>query len=142
MLIPLLFMGDVIGRLFREFAVTLAVAILISAVVSLTLTPMMRAHAERRIAAQAEPLLPRQRAMFDKVIAGYGRWLTRVLRHPWLTLSVALGTLLLTVLLWVVIPKGFSRNRTTASFRAHCRRRSRSLTPVWRSAPVTWRRSL
>ncbi len=68
----------------------------------------VRAHAERRIAAQAEPLLPRLRgACLDKVIAGYGRWLTRVLRHPWLTLAVALGTLALTVLLWMFIPKGF-----------------------------------
>lgn len=107
-LIPLLFMGDVIGRLFREFAVTLAVAILISAVVSLTLTPMMCARM-----LSAESLRKQNRfsraseAMFDRVVAGYGRWLTRVLQHPWLTLSVALGTLLLTVLLWIVIPKGF-----------------------------------
>jgi len=107
-LIPLLFMGDVIGRLFREFAVTLAVAILISAVVSLTLTPMMCARM-----LSAESLRKQNRfsraseAMFDRIIAGYGRWLTRVLRHPWITLSVALGTLLLTVLLWIAIPKGF-----------------------------------
>lgn len=107
-LIPLLFMGDVIGRLFHEFAVTLAVAILISAVVSLTLTPMMCARM-----LSAESLRQQNRftraseAMFDRIIAGYGRSLTHVLRHPWITLSVALGTLLLTVLLWVVIPKGF-----------------------------------
>ena len=107
-LIPLLFMGDVIGRLFREFAVTLAVAILISAVVSLTLTPMMCARM-----LSAESLRKQNRfsraseAMFDRIIAGYGRWLTRVLRHPWITLSVALGTLLLTILLWIAIPKGF-----------------------------------
>ncbi|MXP52107.1 MdtB/MuxB family multidrug efflux RND transporter permease subunit [Pantoea sp. Seng] len=107
-LIPLLFMGDVIGRLFREFAVTLAVAILISAVVSLTLTPMMCARM-----LSAESLRKQNRfsraseAMFDRVIAGYGRWLTRVLQHPWITLSVALGTLLLTVVMWIAIPKGF-----------------------------------
>ncbi|CAK6491221.1 Multidrug resistance protein MdtB [Pantoea sp. Nvir] len=107
-LIPLLFMGDVIGRLFREFAVTLAVAILISAVVSLTLTPMMCARM-----LSAESLRKQNRfsraseAFFERVIAGYGRWLRKVLAHPWLTLSVALGTLLLTVLLWIVIPKGF-----------------------------------
>ncbi len=107
-LIPLLFMGDVIGRLFREFAVTLAVAILISAVVSLTLTPMMFASM-----LSAESLRKQNRfsraseAFFERVIAGYGRWLRKVLAHPWLTLSVALGTLLLTVLLWIVIPKGF-----------------------------------
>ncbi|HAU5562595.1 TPA: MdtB/MuxB family multidrug efflux RND transporter permease subunit [Serratia fonticola] len=107
-LIPLLFMGDVIGRLFREFAVTLAVAILISAVVSLTLTPMMCARM-----LSAESLRKQNRfsraseAMFDRVIAGYGRWLTRVLQHPWITLSVALGTLLLTIVMWIAIPKGF-----------------------------------
>ncbi|MGJ0190893.1 MdtB/MuxB family multidrug efflux RND transporter permease subunit [Pantoea sp. RRHST58] len=107
-LIPLLFMGDVIGRLFREFAVTLAVAILISAVVSLTLTPMMCARM-----LSAESLRKQNRfsraceAFFDRLIAGYGGWLRKVLAHPWLTLSVALGTLLLTVLLWIVIPKGF-----------------------------------
>ncbi|MDU5838322.1 MAG: MdtB/MuxB family multidrug efflux RND transporter permease subunit, partial [Pantoea sp.] len=107
-LIPLLFMGDVIGRLFREFAVTLAVAILISAVVSLTLTPMMCARM-----LSAESLRKQNRfsraseAFFERLIAGYGGWLRKVLAHPWLTLSVALGTLLLTVLLWVVIPKGF-----------------------------------
>ncbi|WP_312157842.1 MdtB/MuxB family multidrug efflux RND transporter permease subunit [Pantoea piersonii] len=107
-LIPLLFMGDVIGRLFREFAVALAVAILISAVVSLTLTPMMCARM-----LSAESLRKQNRfsraseAFFERVIAGYGRWLRKVLAHPWLTLSVALGTLLLTVLLWILIPKGF-----------------------------------
>ncbi|HAB75611.1 MAG TPA: multidrug transporter subunit MdtC, partial [Pantoea sp.] len=107
-LIPLLFMGDVIGRLFREFAVTLAVAILISAVVSLTLTPMMCARM-----LSAESLRKQNRfsraseAFFERLIAGYGGWLRKVLAHPWLTLSVALGTLLLTVLLWIVIPKGF-----------------------------------
>jgi multidrug efflux pump len=88
--------------------VTLAVAILISAVVSLTLTPMMCARM-----LSAESLRKQNRfsraseAMFDRVIAGYGRWLTRVLQHPWITLSVALGTLLLTVLMWIAIPKGF-----------------------------------
>ncbi len=107
-LIPLLFMGDIVGRLFREFAVTLAVAILISAVVSLTLTPMMCARM-----LSAESLRKQNRfsraseRLIDRVIAGYGRLLTRVLNHPWLTLSVALGTLLLSVMLWVFIPKGF-----------------------------------
>ncbi|MEG3128849.1 MdtB/MuxB family multidrug efflux RND transporter permease subunit [Pantoea cypripedii] len=107
-LIPLLFMGDVIGRLFREFAVTLAVAILISAVVSLTLTPMMCARMLSLESLRKQNRFSRaSEAMFDRIIAGYGRWLTRVLQHPWLTLSVALGTLLLTVLLWIAIPKGF-----------------------------------
>ncbi|MGE9549641.1 MdtB/MuxB family multidrug efflux RND transporter permease subunit [Erwinia amylovora] len=107
-LIPLLFMGDIVGRLFREFAVTLAVSILISAVVSLTLTPMMCARM-----LSAESLRKQNRfsraseATFDRVIAGYGHWLRRVLNHPWLTLGVALGTLAITVLLWITIPKGF-----------------------------------
>lgn len=107
-LIPLLFMGDVVGRLFREFAVTLAVSILISAVVSLTLTPMMCA---RMLKGGAHPQQNRFSVacerLFDRLVTGYGRMLTRVLRHSWLTLGVALGTLLLTVLLWVMIPKGF-----------------------------------
>lgn len=107
-LIPLLFMGDVIGRLFREFAVTLAIAILISAVVSLTLTPMMCARMLSAESLRRQNRFSRaSEALFERVIAGYGRGLTRVLQHPWLTLSVALGTLLMTVLLWVMIPKGF-----------------------------------
>ena len=107
-LIPLLFMGDIVGRLFREFAVTLAISILISAVVSLTLTPMMCARM-----LSAESLRKQNRfsraseAMFDRIIAGYGHLLRRVLNHPWLTLGVALGTLAITVLLWITIPKGF-----------------------------------
>ncbi|CAI1122058.1 MdtB/MuxB family multidrug efflux RND transporter permease subunit [Serratia ficaria] len=107
-LIPLLFMGDIVGRLFREFAVTLAVAILISAVVSLTLTPMMCARMlsheslrkQNRFSAASE-------RFFDRVIAQYGKWLKTVLNHPWLTLGVALSTLALTVLLYLLIPKGF-----------------------------------
>lgn len=107
-LIPLLFMGDIVGRLFREFAVTLAVAILISAVVSLTLTPMMCARMlsheslrkQNRFSAASE-------RFFDRVIAQYGKWLKIVLNHPWLTLGVALSTLALTVLLYLLIPKGF-----------------------------------
>ncbi|CCG87715.1 MdtB/MuxB family multidrug efflux RND transporter permease subunit [Erwinia piriflorinigrans] len=107
-LIPLLFMGDIVGRLFREFALTLAVAILISAVVSLTLTPMMCARL-----LNAESLRQKNRfsraseALFDRIIAGYGRLLQRVLNHPWLTLGVALSTMAIAVLLWVAIPKGF-----------------------------------
>ncbi|RTF19262.1 multidrug transporter subunit MdtC, partial [Serratia marcescens] len=107
-LIPLLFMGDIVGRLFREFAVTLAVAILISAVVSLTLTPMMCARLlsheslrkQNRFSAASE-------RFFERVIAGYGRWLKVVLAHQWLTLCVALSTLAVTVLLYLFIPKGF-----------------------------------
>ncbi len=107
-LIPLLFMGDVVGRLFREFAVTLAVTIVLSAVVSLTLTPMMSARILRHKPDDQRGRFYRasERA-FEGMIAFYGRTLTVVLRHRNLTLLVAAGTLLLTVLLYVVIPKGF-----------------------------------
>ncbi|MEY8711576.1 MdtB/MuxB family multidrug efflux RND transporter permease subunit [Mangrovibacter phragmitis] len=107
-LIPLLFMGDIVGRLFREFAITLAVAILISAVVSLTLTPMMCARmlSHESLRKQNRFSLACER-FFEWVIAGYGRGLNRVLQHPWLTLGVAFGTLALTILLWILIPKGF-----------------------------------
>jgi multidrug efflux pump len=107
-LIPLLFMGDVVGRLFREFAITLSVTILISAAVSLTLTPMMCAKLLRHKPASAQSRFYRtsQRA-FDAVIRFYDRTLTWVLAHRKATLLVALGTLVLTVVLYVVIPKGF-----------------------------------
>ncbi len=103
-LIPLLFMREVVGRLFREFAITLAVAILISAVVSLTLTPMMCARLlrdGRRDEGERRP------GWFDRLVAGYGRWLAWVLDHQPATLIVAVATLVLTVLLYLVIPKGF-----------------------------------
>ncbi len=107
-LIPLLFMGDIVGRLFREFAVTLAVAILISAVVSLTLTPMMCARMLSAASLRQQNRFSRaSEAMFNKVIARYGSLLRRVLNHPWITLGVALSTLAITVLLWLAIPKGF-----------------------------------
>ncbi len=107
-LIPLLFMGDIVGRLFREFAVTLAVAILISAVVSLTLTPMMCARMLSHESLRKQNRFSRaSERFFDRVIAGYGHLLARVLNHPWLTLGVALGTLALSVILWIAIPKGF-----------------------------------
>ncbi|MEI6317259.1 MAG: MdtB/MuxB family multidrug efflux RND transporter permease subunit [Pseudomonadota bacterium] len=107
-LIPLLFMGDVVGRLFREFAITLAVAILISAVVSLTLTPMMCARLLKEKAGQAPGRLFRASERFlDAIVASYGRALTRVLEHQALTLLVAAITLVLTVLLWIAVPKGF-----------------------------------
>ncbi|EPE7489636.1 MdtB/MuxB family multidrug efflux RND transporter permease subunit [Cronobacter universalis] len=107
-LIPLLFMGDIVGRLFREFAVTLAVAILISAVVSLTLTPMMCARMLSHESLRKQNRFSRaSERVINRVIARYGQLLKRVLNHPWLTLGVALGTLALTVLLWIVIPKGF-----------------------------------
>ncbi|MGA7473237.1 MAG: efflux RND transporter permease subunit, partial [Candidatus Sulfotelmatobacter sp.] len=107
-LIPLLFMGDVVGRLFREFAVTLAVTIVVSAVVSLTLTPMMSARILRHQPKEQQGRIYRasERA-FEGMIAFYGRTLKFVLRHQTITLLVAVSTLLLTVFLYIVIPKGF-----------------------------------
>ena len=107
-LIPLLFMGDVVGRLFREFAITLAVAILISCVVSLTLTPMMCAKLLHHTPeAQQGRLFRASERVFNAIVARYGVMLTWVLDHALATLLVALGTLALTVLLYIVIPKGF-----------------------------------
>jgi multidrug efflux pump len=107
-LIPLLFMGDVVGRLFREFAVTLAVTIIISAVVSLTLTPMMAARILRHNPeAQQKPMYRASERAFKAMIAFYGRTLKFVLRYQTITLLVAVGTLALTVFQYIVIPKGF-----------------------------------
>ena len=107
-LIPLLFMGDVVGRLFREFAVTLAVTIVISAVVSLTLTPMMCSRILRHNPKEQEGRFYQasERAV-NRLIAFYGRTLRVVLRYQAVTLLVALATLVLTIVLYVVIPKGF-----------------------------------
>jgi multidrug efflux pump len=107
-LIPLLFMGDVVGRLFREFAVTLSVTILISAAVSLTLTPMMCARLlhHKKESEQGRFYRASER-VFQRIIDFYGRTLTWVLGHQRATLFVAVGTLAATVLLYVVIPKGF-----------------------------------
>jgi multidrug efflux pump len=107
-LIPLLFMPDVVGRLFREFAITLAVTIVISAVVALTLVPMMCAKILRhQRPADLSPIARKSQEWFDALIAEYGRLLSWVLDHQPLTLLVAVATLALTVVLYVVIPKGF-----------------------------------
>lgn len=107
-LIPLLFMGDVIGRLFREFAVTLAVSILISAVISLTLTPMMSARLLKHVPEGNQNKFFRASGhFFDRVIAEYAKWLNWVLDRQKLTLMVAVGTIVITALLYIVIPKGF-----------------------------------
>jgi multidrug efflux pump len=107
-LIPLLFMGDVVGRLFREFAVTLAVTIIISAVVSLTLTPMMCSRILRHNPEEKQGrFYQASERVFERMIAFYGRTLKVVLRYQTLTLLVALGTLVLTIFLYIVIPKGF-----------------------------------
>jgi multidrug efflux pump len=107
-LIPLLFMGDVVGRLFREFAVTLAVTIIISAVVSLTLTPMMCSRILRHNPESQQTRFYRwSEHVFERMIAFYGRTLRVVLRFQTLTLLVAAATLVLTILLYIAIPKGF-----------------------------------
>ncbi len=118
-LIPLLFMGDVVGRLFREFAVTLAITILISAVVSLTLVPMMSARWLRRHADEKpNKVAIRTQAFFDGVIKRYDTSLNWVLERQGLTLIVALATLLLTVLLYVFIPKGLFPTQDTGQLQA------------------------
>jgi multidrug efflux pump len=107
-LIPLLFMGDVVGRLFREFAITLGVTIVISAVVSLTLTPMMCAKLLRhQTVAQQGRFYRSSQKVFDRVIRFYGRTLAWVLKHQRPTLWVAAGTLVFTILLFYYVPKGF-----------------------------------
>ncbi|WP_194712164.1 efflux RND transporter permease subunit [Noviherbaspirillum soli] len=118
-LIPLLFMGDVVGRLFREFAITLAITILISAVVSLTLVPMMsgrwlKGHAD---AAHPQPAGRLQR-VYDRVMVRYDRSLQWVLARQPLTLLVALATLALTVVLYILIPKGLFPTQDTGQLQA------------------------
>ena len=123
-LIPLLFMGDVVGRLFREFAVTLAITILISGVVSLTLVPMMsarwlRSHEEEKPSRFAVKF----QNFFDRVIAKYDVMLGWVLARQGLTLLVALGTLVLTALLWTIIPKGLFPTQDTGQLQARVQAR-------------------
>ena len=117
-LIPLLFMGDVIGRLFREFAVTLAITIVISALVSLTLTPML---ASRWLKEEKEPETragAKAQSLFDRIIASYDRGLAVVVRHQALTLLVAAATLALTIALYVYIPKGLFPTQDTGELQA------------------------
>ncbi len=107
-LIPLLFMGDIVGRLFREFAVTLAVTIVISAFVSLTLTPMMSARILRHNPKEQQgKVYQASERVFERMIAFYGRTLKFVLGYQTITLIVALCTLMLTIFLYIIIPKGF-----------------------------------
>ncbi len=118
-LIPLLFMGDVVGRLFREFAITLAVAILISAVVSLTLTPMLCARLLRPSHASRHGALYRATGqVFDTLIAAYGRMLDRVLAHRVLTLAVFAATVAGTAALYFIVPKGFFPTQDTGLIQA------------------------
>jgi len=107
-LIPLLFMGDIVGRLFREFAITLAITILISAFVSLTLTPMMCAKLLRHQKEEEQgKFFRKSEEIFDSIIAFYGRTLQFVLRYRKITLLVTAGTLVGTILLYIYVPKGF-----------------------------------
>src|SRR5213592_1004491 len=148
-LIPLLFMGDIVGRLFREFAVTLSVTILVSAVVSLTLTPMMCSRLLRS-KSEAKPgrFYQASERVFDNVIKFYGRTLQWVLQHQPATLLVTAGTLVLTVLLYIVIPKGFfpvqdtgvilgiSEAEQTVSFSAMAERQQRLADVILRDPAV------
>ncbi len=107
-LIPLLFMGDIVGRLFREFAITLSVTILVSAVVSLTLTPMMCSRLLKHDPeAQNGRFYKLSERGFQSVIDFYARTLKWVLKHQFATLVVAVATLVLTIVLYVIVPKGF-----------------------------------
>jgi multidrug efflux pump len=124
-LIPLLFMGEVVGRLFHEFAITLAVSILISLVVSLTLTPMMCA----RMLPEPESHTSGEPGFLDAVIARYGIWLTWVLGRQRLTLLVTLGTLVLTAVLYLIVPKGFFPVQDNAALQAVTEARQSGPTP-------------
>jgi len=113
-LIPLLFMGDVVGRLFREFAVTLAVTIILSAVVSLTLTPMMCSRILKHNPKEKQGrFFKASERVFDNMIAFYGRTLKFVLRFQTITLLIAVATLVLTILLYILIPKGLFPTQDT-----------------------------
>ncbi|HEX2454993.1 MAG TPA: multidrug efflux RND transporter permease subunit [Vicinamibacterales bacterium] len=148
-LIPLLFMGDVVGRLFREFAVTLAIAILVSAVVSLTLTPMMCARILRHIPEERQGRLARASdSIFKAWIERYATTLKWVLRHQTMTLLVFGGALALTFLLYVIVPKGFfpvqdtgvimgvSETAPTASFTALAERQQQLAAIILRDPAV------
>ncbi|MBJ7263937.1 MAG: MdtB/MuxB family multidrug efflux RND transporter permease subunit [Burkholderiaceae bacterium] len=118
-LIPLLFMTEVVGRLFREFAVTLAVAVFLSLLISLSLTPMMCARLLKAEQHHTPNRFHRATGAFlDRLVRGYDRLLGRVLAHQTLTLLVALGTLVLTVLLYMALPKGFFPQQDTGMIQA------------------------
>src|SRR6478752_166297 len=118
-LIPLLFMGDVVGRLFREFAITLAITILISAVVSLTLTPMLSARWLKPAGEEHQGRIARKsQAAFERVERKYEKGLGWVLEHQALTLMVGVGTLVLTALLYLIIPKGLFPTQDTGQLQA------------------------
>jgi multidrug efflux pump len=107
-LIPLLFMGDIVGRLFREFAVTLSITILVSAFVSLTLTPMMSARLLKHTPKDKQSAFyKKSEVWFERIIAAYGRGVQWVLAHQTLTLLITAATFVFTILLYIIVPKGF-----------------------------------
>ncbi|ALM84584.1 efflux RND transporter permease subunit [Bordetella sp. N] len=147
-LIPLLFMSDVVGRLFREFSITLAVSILVSMLVSLTLTPMLCAYLLRHTPPEQESRFGRWSAAgFDRIQHAYDRALIWVLAHTRLTLLVAVGTLVLTGLLYLTVPKGFFPQQDTGQLQgittapqnlsfAEMSRRQQALTAVLLQDPA------
>jgi multidrug efflux pump len=138
-LIPLLFMGDVVGRLFHEFAITMAVAILISAVVSLTLTPMLCARLLKHTPEESHGRLYHATGrFFDRTIERYGRVLGWVLDHRPLTWIVFLATLAITALLYFAVPKGFFPTQDTGTLQATRRPTSPSPSPPWPNASRPW----
>jgi multidrug efflux pump len=133
-LIPLLFMGDIVGRLFREFAVTLAVAILISAVVSLTLTPMMCARMLSHESLRKQNRFSRaSERMFERMIAAYGRVLAKVLNHPWADARRGAGTLALRDAV-DFHPKGFFPIQDNGIIQGTLQAPQSVSLPIWRSA--------
>jgi len=117
-LIPLLFMGDVVGRLFREFAITLSVSILVSMVISLTLTPMLCAYLLRHIPEEEQSRFYKKGGqVFDRIIALYDRSLTKVLNHQNIALIAIFGLLLVTIGLYISVPKGFFPTQDTGTIR-------------------------
>ncbi len=141
-LIPLLFMGDIVGRLFREFAVTLAVTILVSAVVSLTLTPMMCAKLLKRHDPKHQSRFYKSTENFyNRVIEFYGRTLKFVLQHQTITLLVTAGTLVLTLFLYVVVPKGFFPVQDTGVILGISEGPQNTSFPRWPRASRRWPRS-
>ena len=128
-------MGDIVGRLFREFAITLSVTILVSAVVSLTLTPMMCSRLLKHDPeAQQGRFYQASERVFDRMIEFYGRTLQWVLRHQTETLLVAVGTLVLTVILYIIVPKGFFPIQDTGIIQGISEAASRFLFHRWRGS--------
>ena len=138
-LIPLLFMGDIVGRLFREFAVTLSVTILISAFVSLTLTPMMAARILRHTPeAEQTRFYHYTEGLFKRIIAAYGRSLRWVFRFEIAMLLVAAAMLVLTIVLYIEIPKGFFPTQDTGIIQGISRLPNPSLSPRCRGSSSNW----